>query len=255
MLARYIPTPTVSIFHLGPLTIHAYALCIILGATAAIWLTDKRYQAAGGSPNAIGDLAIWAIPSGVIGARLYHVVTSPEYFFGSNGNPSAIFKIWEGGLGIWGAIAGGALGAYLKYNRELPFSVLADSIAPSLLIAQGIGRFGNWFNGELYGGPTDLPWALQLSDGHTYHPTFLYEALCNFALAALLIKLTGKFPRGSLFALYVFGYCVYRFFIEGLRIDEAHSIFGLRLNQWVSLAIGGVALAKFLNLRRKKDII
>ena len=139
MLARYIPTPTVSIFHLGPLTIHAYALCIILGATVAIWLTDKRYQAAGGSPNAIGDLAIWAIPSGVIGARLYHVVTSPEYFFGSNGNPSAIFKIWEGGLGIWGAIAGGALGAYLKYNRELPFSVLADSIAPSLLIAQGIG--------------------------------------------------------------------------------------------------------------------
>ena len=255
MLNRFIPTPTVSVLDFGPLTIHAYALCIILGAAAAIWLTDKRYRNAGGSPSAIGDLAVWVIPAGVIGARFYHVVTSPEYFFGKDGNLSSIFKIWEGGLGIWGAIAGGALAAYLKYDRELAFSVLADCVAPALLIAQGIGRFGNWFNGELYGRPTDLPWALQLGDGATYHPTFLYEALCNFALAAVLIKLTGRYPKGSLFALYVFGYCFYRFFIEGLRIDEAHSMAGLRLNQWVSLVIGTAALTKFLTLRRKKDII
>ena len=255
MLARFIPTPTVSIFHIGPLTIHAYALCIITGVVAAIWLTDKRYRQAGGSAQAINDLAIWAVPGGIVGARLYHVITSPEYFFGPNGNLLNILKIWEGGLGIWGAIAGGALVAYLKFNRELPFAVLADSIAPALLIAQGIGRFGNWFNGELYGRETSLPWALQLANGNTYHPTFLYEAICNFTLAAILIKLSGRFPNGSLFALYVFGYCVYRFFIEGLRIDEAHSIAGLRLNQWVSLILGTAALVKFLNLRRKKDII
>ena len=255
MLARFIPTPTVSIFHIGPLTIHAYALCIIVGVVTAIWLTDKRYRQAGGSPQVISDLAIWVVPGGVVGARLYHVITSPEFFFGPNGNPINILKIWEGGLGIWGAIAGGALVAYLKFNRELPFAVLADAIAPALLIAQGIGRFGNWFNGELYGRETNLPWALQLANGNTYHPTFLYEAICNFTLAAILIKLSGRFPNGSLFALYVFGYCVYRFFIEGLRIDQAHSLAGLRLNQWVSLILGTAALVKFLNLRRKKDII
>ena len=196
---------------MGPLTFHAYALCIILGVIVAIWLTDKRYQAAGGSPHVISDLAIWVVPGGVIGARIYHVISSPEYFFGSKGDPVDIFKIWEG-----------------------------------LLIAQGIGRFGNWFNAELYGRPTDLPWALKLDDGLTYHPTFLYEAICNFALALLLIRLTGKYPAGSLFYLYVAGYCSYRFFIEGIRIDNAHIIGGLRLNQWVSLVIGGAGLTKFI---------
>ena len=199
---------------MGPLTFHAYALCIILGVIVAIWLTDKRYQAAGGSPHVISDLAIWVVPGGVIGARIYHVISSPEYFFGSKGDPVDIFKIWEG--------------------------------APGLLIAQGIGRFGNWFNAELYGRPTDLPWALKLDDGLTYHPTFLYEAICNFALALLLIRLTGKYPAGSLFYLYVAGYCSYRFFIEGIRIDNAHIIGGLRLNQWVSLVIGGAGLTKFI---------
>lgn len=255
MLARFIPTPAVSIFHIGPLTIHAYALCIIAGAAAAIWLTDKRYRQAGGSAQVISDLAIWVVPGGVVGARLYHVITSPEFFFGATGNFSNIFKIWQGGLGIWGAIAGGALVAYLKFNRELPFAVLADAIAPALLIAQGIGRFGNWFNGELYGRETTLPWALQLANGNTYHPTFLYEAICNFALAAILIKLSGRFPNGALFALYVFGYCAYRFFIEGLRIDEAHTVAGLRLNQWVSLVLGASALWIFRKISRSKDII
>jgi len=245
LFLNYIPTPTVSQFSVGPLTFHAYALCIILGVVVAIWLTDKRYQAAGGSPHVISDLAIWVVPGGVIGARIYHVISSPEYFFGSKGDPIDIFKIWEGGLGIWGAIAGGFLVALWKYKREIPFMVFADAIAPGLLIAQGIGRFGNWFNGELYGRPTDLPWALKLENGLTYHPTFLYEALCNFALALLLIRLTGKYPVGSLFYLYIGGYCSYRFLIEGIRIDDAHVIGGLRLNQWVSLVIGGAGLTKF----------
>jgi len=252
LFVSYIPTPTVSEFSVGPLTFRAYALCIILGVVFAIWLTNKRYLAAGGSPHVVSDLAIWVIPGGVIGARLYHVVTSPEYFFGRYGDPFDIFKIWQGGLGIWGAIAGGALVAYWKYNRELSFSVFADAIAPGLLIAQGIGRFGNWFNGELYGSPTDLPWALQLSSGLTYHPTFLYEALCNFALAVILMKVTGKFAPGSIFALYVLGYCSYRFFIEGIRIDNAHDFLGLRVNQWMSLALGLAAALKFRALNRIK---
>jgi len=250
LIARFIPTPTVSQISVGPLTIHAYALCIILGATLAVWLTNKRFIASGGNSETVTDLALWVIPGGVIGARLYHVITSPEYFFGANGKLSDVFKIWEGGLGIWGAIAGGALVAIWKYKDPLPFTYLMDAIAPALLIAQGIGRFGNWFNGELYGRPTDLPWALKLSDGATYHPTFLYEALCNFALAYVLIRLTGKFKTGSLFYIYVAGYCTYRFFIEGIRIDEAHTFAGLRLNQWVSLALGSTALAKFIQSRR-----
>jgi prolipoprotein diacylglyceryl transferase len=251
LFARFIPTPTVSQFSVGPITIHAYALCIILGAITAIWLTNKRYIAAGGSEFVIGDLAIWVIPGGIIGARIYHVITSPEYFFGKNGNPENIFKIWEGGLGIWGAITGGFLVALWKYKRELPFSEFADSIAPGLLIAQGIGRFGNWFNGELYGSESTLPWALKLNNGNTYHPTFLYEAICNFTLAFILIKFTGKFKSGSLFLLYVSGYCSYRFFIEGIRIDDAHILMGLRLNQWVSLLLGGATLMKFLQLNRR----
>jgi prolipoprotein diacylglyceryl transferase len=221
---------------------------LISGAIAAIWLTNRRYLAFGGSEHVIGDLAVWVIPAGVIGARLYHVISSPEYFFGKNGNVTNIFKIWEGGLGIWGAIAAGFAVAYWKYNRELPFPIAADAVAPGLLIAQGIGRFGNWFNGELYGSPTNLPWALKLNDGNTYHPTFLYEAICNFALAIVLIKITGKYKPGSLFLLYVSGYCTYRFFIEGIRIDEAHIFVGLRLNQWVSLILGGATFTKFLRI-------
>ena len=238
-----------------------------MGVAVAIWLGDKRYRAFGGNQGVVTELAIWVVPAGVIGGRLYHVVTSPENFFGSKGSLISVVKIWEGGLGIWGAIALGFAVAFWRYkqlNLEIPFSYFMDSLAPGLLIAQGIGRFGNWFNGELFGKPSKLPWALEIPSwlrppGYelfsTYHPTFLYEAICNFTLAAILIKLSGRFPNGSLFALYVFGYCVYRFFIEGLRIDEAHSIAGLRLNQWVSLAIGAAALFKFLNLRRKKDII
>ena len=252
MIARFIPTPTVSVFTVGPLTIHAYALCIITGAVVAIWLTNKRYISFGGSPETINELALWVIPAGVIGARLYHVASSPEYFFGSSGNLSDIFKIWEGGLGIWGAIAAGVLVAYWKFDREISFAKLADAVAPGLLVAQGIGRFGNWFNGELYGSKTSLPWALKMADGNTYHPTFLYEALCNFALAIVLIKLTGKLAEGSLFDIYIAGYCTYRFFIEGIRIDEAHIFAGLRLNQWVSLVLFTAALTHLRRLQKSK---
>ena len=183
-------------------------------------------------------------------------------FRSSHGNVFDIVKIWEGGLGIWGAIALGFAAAYWRYKRlslELPFSYFMDALAPGLLIAQGIGRFGNWFNGELFGSPSNLPWALEIprwlrptgfEQLATYHPTFLYEALCNFILAAILIKITGKMKSGSLFYLYVAGYCGYRFFIEGIRIDSAHVFVGLRLNQWVALILGSASVAKVIQMRK-----
>ncbi len=270
MFFNYIPTPTVSEFSVGPLTFHAYALCIIAGVIAAVWIGDRRYQKFGGAKSVVSDLALWVVPAGVVGGRLYHVITTPEKFFGANGNLIDIFKIYEGGLGIWGAITLGGLVAYWRYRKlqkdsnqtDVPaFSYFMDALAPGLLVAQGIGRFGNWFNGELFGSPTQLPWALEIPrflrppesvDLATYHPTFLYEALCNFALAFLLIKITGRFPSGSLFKLYVAGYCSYRFLIEGLRIDSAHEIAGLRLNQWVSLVVGASAYSLFFRQLRTK---
>lgn len=258
MFASFIPTPTVSQISVGPLTIHAYALCIIAGIVVAIKLGDTRFRRAGGAPGVVSDIALWAVPAGVVGGRIYHVITTPEYFFGANGNFVDAFKIWQGGLGIWGAIAFGAAAAYWRYkktNTELTFAVFADALAPGILIAQGIGRFGNWFNGELFGGPTTLPWALEIpswlrpsgfTDFATFHPTFLYEAICNFLLALILIKLGDRFQPGKIFALYVTGYCGYRFLIEGLRIDRAHDLIGLRLNQWVSLVVGIFAALRFL---------
>ena len=232
----------------------------------AIWFGDKRYREFGGKPGVVADLAIWVVPAGVIGGRIYHVATSPEYFFGANGQMINIFKIYEGGLGIWGAISLGGVVAFWRYRKvrdAIPFPYFLDALAPGLLIAQGVGRFGNWFNGELFGSPSTLPWALEIPkwsrpEGYTsyatYHPTFLYEALCNFALAAVLIKFTGlgkrlseRYKSGATFIFYVIGYCTYRFFIEGLRIDTAHMLFGLRLNQWVSMAVGILAL---IQLRR-----
>jgi prolipoprotein diacylglyceryl transferase len=266
LFLNYIPTPAVSKFSVGPLTFHAYALCIIAGVIAAIWIGDRRYRNFGGTAGVVSDLAMWVVPAGVIGGRLYHVITTPENFFGKNGNPGDIIKIWEGGLGIWGAISLGAITAYWRYQKLLAkpetisFTYFLDALAPGLLVAQGIGRFGNWFNGELFGSPTTLPWALEIPrylrpsesiDIATYHPTFLYEALCNFALAAILIKLTNRFPSGALFAIYVAGYCSYRFLIEGLRIDTAHVLAGLRLNQWVSLVIGLSAIVTLLQILKK----
>lgn len=264
MSPRFIPTPSVSEFQLGPLTIHVYALCIIIGVAVAIWLGDKRYRAFGGASGVISDLAIWVVPAGVIGGRLYHVITSPENFFGSSGNISNIPKIWQGGLGIWGAIALGGVVAFWRYRKiqdAIPFTFLMDALAPGLLIAQGIGRFGNWFNGELFGKPTNVPWALEIptwlrpvgfENFATYHPTFLYEAICNFSLAAILLIWGKRLSTGKQFFLYVAGYCSYRFFIEGLRIDTAHTFLNLRLNQWVSLVVGLSAIALLIKKESKE---
>jgi prolipoprotein diacylglyceryl transferase len=264
-----ITTPSTSAVAIGPFTIHFYALCIIAGVAVAIWLGNRRFTSAhANTEGVVADVAIYAVPAGVIGGRLYHVVTTPEQYFGSDGNFVDAFKIWNGGLGIWGAISLGAAGAYLSYLRigktkELPpFSSFAGALAPGLLLAQAIGRWGNWFNGELFGRPLDAPWALSIprylrpigyQEFETFHPTFLYESLSCLLLALVLIYLTPKFSGGAIFALYVAGYSCARFFIEGLRIDQAHTWGGLRLNQYVSLILmsaGVLVFSRFSQLKR-----
>lgn len=261
MFSTAIPTPSSSVVELGPITIHAYALCIIAGVAIAIWLGNRRFLAA--FPQARGivsDVAVVAVPSGVIGGRIYHVISSPSQYFGANGEPLDALKIWQGGLGIWGAISLGAVGAFFTYrrlarSRELPeFRYFLDALAPGILFAQAIGRWGNWFNGELYGRPTDLPWALEIPrnlrtidyrEFATFHPTFLYESLWCLLLGLILIKFSPRLLAGQIFSIYIFGYCAGRLVFEALRIDEANLIFGIRINIFVTLIVGALAALSF----------
>ena len=267
-----IPTPTNSAIGIGPLTVHYYALCIIVGVTVAIWLGNKRYRAyANNSEQSIGvvaDVAIYAVPAGIIGGRIYHVITSPAQYFGENGKPIDALKIYEGGLGIWGAISLGALVAWFGYRKrakdlDLPsFRLFLDALAPGILIAQAIGRIGNWFNGELFGRPFSGSWALEIPVSkrpigylqyETFHPTFLYETIWCLLVAALLIWLTPKLKAGQSFAIYVALYCVGRFAIESLRIDDANEILGLRVNLWTALIVGLIASMLALRFARQKE--
>jgi prolipoprotein diacylglyceryl transferase len=261
------PTPTQSALEIGPLTIHFYALCIITGIAVAIWLGDKRFRAkAVNGKSVVSEVAITAVPVGIIGGRIYHVLSSPSAYFGSEGNPLDPFKIWEGGLGIWGAISLGLFGAYLRYRSlqkriDLPsFAVFADALAPGILFAQAIGRFGNWFNGELFGRPLDTWWALDVpfkyrpfgyTEFESFHPTFLYEAIWCVLVAVVLLKFGNTLKAGQVFAAYVFAYCFGRFFIELIRIDSANTIAGLRVNVWVSLIVGIGSALFFLRASRK----
>jgi prolipoprotein diacylglyceryl transferase len=263
-----IPTPTTSAIEIGPLTIHFYALCIILGIALAIWLGNKRFISKfPHAENVVGDVAIYAIPAGVIGGRLYHVITTPEQYFSSLSSLLEIPKIWKGGLGIWGAISLGALAAYISYKKigkkqELPgFSHFADALAPGLLLAQAVGRFGNWFNAELFGRPLDAPWALEIPEYarpasflnySTFHPTFLYESLWCLAAASLLLILGSRYHPGAIFSLYILIYSAGRFFIEGIRIDQAHQFGGLRLNQYLAALLFLGAGALFIKISRSK---
>jgi len=269
MMYRSIPTPSTSALHIGPFTVHFYALCIIAGVALAVWIGERRFQRLGGAPGVVGDVAFVAVPAGIIGGRLYHVVTSPGAYFGSGGVPIDAFKVWEGGLGIWGAIALGTLAAYWKFKRLQPsqnglsFAVFADSLAPGVLVAQAVGRFGNWFNGELFGRPSDLPWALEIPrylrpSGYetfqTFHPTFLYESLWCLCVAFAIVKIEKRFRPGQSFLFYVSAYSFGRIFIESLRIDEAHTFFGLRLNVFVALAVTIVAAAWFVKVMKSRKV-
>ncbi len=266
MTLASIPSPDTSVWNLGPFPLRAYALCIIAGVIAAVVISERRMLARGGPKGAIMDIAVYAVPAGIIGARIYHVITSPENYFGENGHAIDALKIWEGGLGIWGAIAGGALGAWWAARKMgIPLRVVADVVAPGLAVAQAVGRLGNWFNQELFGKPTDLPWALEIEPGRagtipgelTYHPAFLYEALWCLGVAAVVIWADKKFNlgHGRAFALYGMAYVLGRVWIEALRIDEANEILGLRLNIWTCVIVFAAALWYFLTQRGPRELL
>jgi len=261
----FIPSPSQGVWHLGPFPIRGYALCIIAGVVVAIWMGERRWPRRGGRRGQVSDIAIWAVPFGLVGGRLYHVITDPARYFGRGGDPLAALYVWQGGLGIWGAIALGGVGAWIgarRYGVKLP--PLADALAPGIVVAQAIGRWGNWFNQELFGKPTTVPWALEIPDvskrpvGYTqyatFHPTFLYECIWDLGTAGLVIWADRRFRlgHGRAFALYVMAYTAGRGWIEALRIDsvEANNVFGLRLNVWTSIVVFIAATTYFVVMGR-----
>jgi prolipoprotein diacylglyceryl transferase len=248
----YIPSPPVNGFHIGPLFVHFYGLMYVIGITLAILITQRRIRSSGGDASVVGDIALWAVPAGIIGGRIYFDITTPSQiphvWYG-------VLAVWTGGLGIWGGIAAGALvGVWRVKRRGLPVAQFADAVAPALLVAQAVGRVGNYFNQELYGRHTTMPWGLKI-DGHPglYHPTFLYEIIFDLALAALLVWLghhTKVRPPG-LFALYVTGYSAFRIYEESLRIDYSQHFLGLRLNTFVASALTLAGIIWFVISQRR----
>ncbi|MEU9341078.1 prolipoprotein diacylglyceryl transferase [Streptomyces sp. NPDC048278] len=242
----YIPSPSRGVIHLGPIPLRGYAFCIIIGVFVAVWLGNKRWIARGGRAGTVADIAVWAVPFGLVGGRLYHVITDYELYFSAGRDWVDAFKVWQGGLGIWGAIALGAVGAWIGCRRRgIPLPAYADAIAPGIALAQACGRWGNWFNQELYGRETHLPWALHITSSEGgrvpgyYHPTFLYESLWCIGVAFLVMWADRRFTlgHGRAFALYVAAYCVGRGWIEYMRVDDAHHILGLRLNDWTAMIV------------------
>lgn len=270
-----IPSPPQGVWYLGPIPIRAYALCIIAGIIVAMAVSLRRYSARGGNPETVWDAALVVIPAGIIGGRLYHVITDHQKYFGEGKNPWQAFNITAGGLGIIGAVTLGALAVWVMMRRKgLPMAPFADAVAPSVILAQGIGRLGNYFNQELYGAETDVPWALDIyyrvneagqyapltgrSTGEviaSVHPTFLYELIWNVAVFFVLIWADRRFRlgHGRVFWLYVAGYTLGRFFIEFMRRDEANLILGLRVNTWVSAILFITAVVIFLMLRKGRE--
>jgi len=262
-LVAAIPSPSQGVWHLGPFPVRAYALCILAGIVVSVGWANRRWVARGGRAGAIADMAMWAVPAGLVGARLYNVITDPELYFDPGRNPWDAFAVWHGGLGIWGGVAGGALGAWYACRRyRLRFSDLAWAVAPALPVAQAIGRLGNWFNQELYGRPSTLPWALRIDPAHrpaatplatTYQPTFLYELLWDLGVAALVVWAQRRFRLSgwASFALYVAAYTAGRGWIEALRDDYAHRVLGLRINDWTSILLFLAAVLALAVLRRQ----
>lgn len=258
-----LPSPSQGVWHLGPFPLRAYALCIIVGIFAAVWLAERRWTKQGGEPGVITDIALWAVPFGIVGGRLYHVLTDPELYFTAGQDPWAAFYVWQGGLGIWGAIALGAVGAWIGARRNgVRFGDVAGVLAPAIPLAQAFGRWGNWFNQELFGGPTTLPWGLAIDPGRrpdgyegysTFQPTFLYESLWDLGVVGLVLWVEARFKvtGGRLFAVYVMGYTGGRAWIEYLRIDTVNHVLGLRLNVWTSVIVFAAAAAYFILAGRR----
>jgi len=274
-LLAYLPSPPQGVWHVGPLALRAYALCIIVGIVVAIVWGDRRWVARGGEKGTVLDIAVWAVPFGLIGGRLYHVITDWPTYFGEGGSPADALKIWQGGLGIWGAVALGAVGAWIGCRRRgIPLPAFGDAIAPAIVLAQAIGRLGNWFNQELYGRETTVPWGLEIyertdatgrvdalngvSNGvvqQVVHPTFLYELVWNLLIVVLLVAVDRQFKigHGRLFALYVAGYCAGRFWIELMRSDHASEILGIRVNSFTSALVFLAAVGYFVFAKKGRE--
>lgn len=269
-----IPSPTFSQFNIGPVIIHMYAICILTGIVCAVWILTARWKAVGGTFDQVLDTTLIAVPCGLVGARLYHVITLPAQYFPPTGSLINIVKVWEGGMAIFGGIGAGALAVFLWCrHKHYPFGLFADAIAPGLMVAQAIGRLGNWFNQELYGWPTTLPWGLELNDanalgktqvcfqgsacpqGTLFHPTFLYEMIWNLCGAALLVYIGTKFSQrlraGQQFAMYMMWYGVGRSWVEALRINYSTVILGLRTNIWTAIFVAIAGLILFIVLARR----
>lgn len=274
LLPAEIPSPTVGVWHLGPIPIRGYAMAILAGIVVAVWLTQRRLTAQGEQPGVALDISAWAVPFGIVGGRIYHVITDNQLYFGPGKNPWDVFRIYEGGLGIWGAIALGALGAWIGCRQSgVSFLRFVDAAAPGVAIAQAMGRVGNWFNNEIFGKPTDVPWRLQIYEWDSslgravvdangdpvvlgyFHPTFLYEALWTLSLAAFLIWLGRRFRLhpGQTFAAYVMGYPIGRIVVENMRTDQATHILGQRVNTWTSILVFLLGLGMWLYFRRRDE--
>ena len=262
--ALSIPSPPIREFHIGPIPIRFYALCIITGVIVGSVIATRRWIARGGARDTVETVALVSVPFGIVGARIYHVITDHQLYFGPGQHPIRMFYIWDGGLGIWGGVAFGALGGYLvARRRKIRFWALADALAPGVAVAQAIGRLGNYFNQELYGGPTTLPWGLQIAPEYrlpgfeqysTFHPTFLYELVWDLAVAGALVLLDRRFTlgHGKVFALYAMLYTIGRGWVEHLRIDPAHHFLGLRLNDYTSAVVFLASLGCLIYLIRRK---
>jgi len=259
-LLAYIPSPSTNGLSIGPLRLHIYGLMIACGIAAAVWLSQRRWEAIGGQPGTMSALALWGVPGGLIGARVYSLATSWQV--DTQGVWYRSFEIWRGGLGIWGGVAGGiALGAVGARRRHLQVHILLDCVAPAFAIGQAIGRWGNYFNQELFGRPSKLPWAVKIDNpgapyaAHsTFQPTFLYESIWDIGTVLLVIWVERRFriKRGYLFAVYAAAYTAGRFWIEYLRVDNAHRFWGLRLNDWTSIIVFVLAVTVLLLFGRAK---
>ena len=270
-LPAYLPSPPIDSFHIGPLDIHFYALGYIIGITLAILITRRRWRALGGDPDVVNDIALWVVPAGIIGGRIYFDITTPDdiphVWYG-------VFAVWTGGLGIWGGVAlATVVGAWRLRRLGITVGPFANAIAPALLVAQAVGRIGNYFNKELFGKPTTLPWGLEIpysyrvtggippQDLHfaTFQPTFLYELIWDLALAAFLVWLGhhAKIKPWGLFALYVAGYSAFRIFEESVRIDSSEHFFGLRLNMYIAIigTVGGLIWFGFAQRRPDRPVV